>query len=646
MSRDVRFPLSVSKVGAWVRFVRAIAYAIADALLVVLTALAGLCLRFEGTLPPDFLADYAAIAAAHVVGSLLLFGLLGLYRRLWAFAGLFDAVLIVIAATAATAWASVLLFIYPGDGYSRAALLAQFVLLTASLGGIRLLPRIRQAYAAALTGQGGQGPRVLIAGAGAAGRMALREIRRHPALGRCIAFLDDDPAKVGARVDGVPVLGRLTDLEIVVQRTGAGALIVAMPSAAPDVIEPLVFRAKKLRLDVKVLPAVHDLIRNGTVQRLREIELKDLLEREPVQLDRRVLEGLVQGRTALVTGGGGSIGSEICRQLAALGVARLVVLDHAENPLYETTLDLRYCHPELQVYEAVADIRDPVRLRELFQDHRPDLVFHAAAHKHVHLMEAAPAEAIKTNVLGTWVVAEAALASCVERFVLISTDKAVNPRSFMGVSKRVAELIMQYFQAEAQKNGQKTRFIAVRFGNVLGSRGSVVPVFEEQIRRGGPVSVTHPDMERYFMTVDEAVQLVLQAAAMGEGGEVFVLNMGAPVKIADLARKLIRLHGLQPEVDIPIVYTGPRPGEKLREELLTAEEGTEATAHGQIFRARVRPVPSDLLLASLDRLRELTGRAPFDVATAVEILQNLVPTFQPTWRSSRKGGHAEAAATQ
>ena len=432
---------------------------------------------------------------------------------------------------------------------------------------------------------------VLIAGAGEAGAMVLRELRQNPQTGLLtIGFVDDDPVKHGVLLNGVRVLGGRSAIPELVRKHHVDQVIIAMPSAPGKSIRELVELCEAAGVRARIVPGIYELL-GGTVRltELRDVQIDDLLRREPVQTDTARVEALLRGKRVLVTGAGGSIGSELCRQILRCCPASLTLLGHGENSIFDIHNELRaeLSGPDSpypsgqrpQLTPVIADVRFPERLQAVFLEHRPDVVFHAAAHKHVPLMEDNIADAITNNVLGTLRVVEASAAAGVSHFVLISTDKAVNPTSIMGATKRVAELIVQ---RAARTTGRA--YVAVRFGNVLGSRGSVVPFFQKQIAAGGPVTVTHPDVKRFFMTIPEAVQLVLQAATMGQGEEVFVLDMGEPVRIVDLARDLIRLSGLEPDHDIKIRFTGLRPGEKLYEELFASSEQYGRTEHEKILR--------------------------------------------------------------
>jgi len=435
-------------------------------------------------------------------------------------------------------------------------------------------------------------------------------------------FLDDDPYLHGMKVAGLPVLGGTADLHRVIAQHGIGQLIITIASASEETLQRIMLLCKATGLPTKIVPTVHEMTEGRlNLARLREVSIDDLLRREPVRLDLTEVERAVAGRTVLITGAGGSIGSELCRTLARLRPGKLVMIDQAENNLFHAHWSLAELFPKLRIVPQIADVCDAGRMDALLSEHRPSFIFHAAAHKHVPMMELNPGEAVKNNVLGTRTVADLAAVHGVSWFVMISTDKAVNPTSVMGVSKRVAEL---YVQAKARHN-HATHFMTVRFGNVLGSSGSVIPIFQRQIAAGGPVTVTHPEMQRYFMTIPEACQLVLKAAAIGKGGELFILDMGEPVKIVDMARELIRLSGLTPERDVKIHFTGLRPGEKLFEELTLDEETVDKTAQPRIFVGKVQGPDLSTVSRQIDELGVLADGP--DAALIRAKLKEIVPEY-------------------
>lgn len=577
---------------------------ILDVALLNLAAYAGLFLRFDGNVAPRYLETYLKVAPVHTVISLGVFAALGLYSWVLRYASV-DEILAVAAGSFGSAVSLYVLTQYPsGQGFPRSVPIIAGVLVLLFSGGIRLSVRLylRIAQRIQRMAVNGRSTRVLVVGAGDAGAMLVRELAK-PVSGdrKAVGFVDDDPSKHGAVILGVKVVGNRKAIPDIVRSRHVDEIILAMPSAPAHILKETVAICEGLGVRIRAIPKLLDMAGKAfSLNMVRDIDIEDLLGRSEVKLDTERIREYLHGKRVLVTGAGGSIGSEICRQVARFGPAQLIMLGHGEHSIFKTRMSLSHDFPELRPDAVIADVRDSARIRDVFALYRPHVVFHAAAHKHVPLMEDNVPEAIKTNIFGTLNVARASLIYEVERFVMISTDKAVNPRSMMGVSKRVAEMVVQSMSLRSKK----TQFVSVRFGNVLGSSGSVVPIFREQIARGGPVTVTHPDMRRYFMTIREAVLLVLQAGTMGQGGEVFVLDMGEPVKIVDLAEQMIRLSGHTPYSDIPIVFSGVRPGEKLFEELLTAEEGTTATHHSQIFVAKQKPLPYEWFEDCLKSLEE------------------------------------------
>ncbi|WP_020401551.1 polysaccharide biosynthesis protein [Gracilimonas tropica] len=475
--------------------------------------------------------------------------------------------------------------------------------------------------------------KVLIAGAGDSGTMIAREMLRHPKTGLVpIAFLDDALAKWKQKIMGIPVAGRVSEMSEIATSYGADELIIAMPSETGDTIRRVVEEARKCDLPHRIIPGFHDLISGRvSINQLRKVDVEDLLRRKPVQLDTQKIKSYVKGRRILVTGAGGSIGSEIVRQVSRFEPESIILLGRGENSIYHIVREMNADFSHIKKHIKIADVRDIDTLEKIFEEIQPEVIFHAAAHKHVPLMEQNPAQAIFNNVGGTKNLTNLALDFGVKYFVNISTDKAVNPTSVMGASKRIAEYVVQN---ASKKAASDQYFVSVRFGNVLGSRGSVIPVFKEQIRKGGPVTVTHPEMIRYFMTIPEASQLVLQAGALNQNGSVFVLDMGEPVKILDMAKDLIRLSGLEPEKDIKIKFSGIRPGEKLFEELLTSEEGTDITNFEKIMVARKNGM-SERFESKLDRLFETTRQG--NPQAIRSMIYELVPTFKG-FRKQEAGG--------
>lgn len=465
---------------------------------------------------------------------------------------------------------------------------------------------------------------VMIIGAGEAGNMLLREIKRSSHLPmRVVCFIDDDPLKQGYYMNDVPIVGNRDVIGEMVKKYEVNEIYIALPSASINERRELMTICNDTGCKIKLLPGIYQLM-NGEVKvsKLRNVEIEDLLGRDPISVNMNQIASYVENRTVMVTGGGGSIGSELCRQVAARHPRKLIIVDIYENNAYDIQMELRNAHPELNLDVRIASIRDGEKIDALFNELRPEVVYHAAAHKHVPLMEDSPNEAIKNNVFGTLNVVRAADKYHVKRFVQISTDKAVNPTNIMGASKRMCEMIIQAFSRHS-----RTVFTAVRFGNVLGSNGSVIPLFKKQIAHGGPVTVTDKNIIRYFMTIPEAVSLVMQAGIFAKGGEIFVLDMGEPVKIDDLARNLIKLSGFTPDVDIPIIYTGLRPGEKLYEELLMDEEGLQKTENGSIFIGHPLDFDEEVYFEQLHHLRGTIDDMHQD--TIREEVQKIVSTYHP-----------------
>jgi len=584
-------------------------------------------LRFDG-LPPTAADTATAIAFALAVVpiKLAVFVFTGLYRRIWSYASVAEVERIIVGVAIATICSSFLgLVILPSTGLVPLRVPVSVVALDALLTGVLIItPRLffRMRTWHARRRRRDDDMRAVIVGAGAAGQMIAKELLTNPQLGLYpVAFVDDDPRKNRLRLHEIPVVGRIADIGRVAHERDAGAVVIAIPSAPGSVIRRIVQEAVNSGLKTRTLPPLSDVLSGRAApSSLRDVQIEDLLRREPIRTDLAAVRNLAKGRTVLITGAGGSIGSELCRQLAQLEPARLIILGHGENSIFDIQAELRASYPKLNVSPMIADVRDQRRMHAIFDDTRPFAVFHAAAHKHVPLMEENVVEAITNNVHGTTNVVNAAIDAGVEHFVLISTDKAVRPTSIMGATKRLAERVVQHAAVAHGRN-----FVSVRFGNVLGSRGSVVPTFFRQIRAGGPVLVTHPEMRRYFMTIPESVQLVLQAGTLGLGGEVFVLDMGEPVKIVDLATDLIRLCGFEPGKDIDVQFTGIRPGEKLYEEMFFHEEHAVPTNHPKLLRAKKAGIPEGLM-RRIERLVAATDTS--DEEELREMLIALVPDFQ------------------
>lgn len=595
----------------------------------------GFLLRFDWQPPWPMVKRFTITLPYVVLFKYALLHYLGITRFAWRYWGLRETVRMLqalfVAMFAMIVVRAVLGQLAPRSPVAAAAIIPygvlaiDFTLAFLGVTGVRGLRRITAEKASRADQPRAVGRRIptLLVGAGQLGLSIARDAEARLDLGlEIVGFLDDDPEKLATVLHGVPVLGKTTDLARIAPQTAAEQILIALPRVTGQVIKAVHDTARELSLPVKIVPSSQDVVERHALTRARPLEIEDLLRRAPVTLDLSSIERYVAGRDVLVTGAGGSIGAELCVQLAHFKPRTLLLVDRSENNLFFCEGSLRQRFQQLNLQSFIADVTDIRRMTKLFQEHRPTVVFHAAAHKHVPLMEQNPLEAIKNNVLGTKVVADLAHRFDAERFVLISTDKAVNPSSVMGATKRVAELYIQALGAI-----HRTRYCAVRFGNVLGSTGSVVPLFRAQIAAGGPVTVTHPEMQRYFMTIDEACQLVLQAAALGEKSEIFVLDMGEPMKIVDLARDLIRLSGLREGHDIHIVYSGIRSGEKLHEQLANVGEHAQPTQHPKIFVGKIQgPSLTDLeaWLTSAQKLIENEAAAT-EVKTA---LQQLVPEYR------------------
>ena len=579
-------------------------------------------LRFDGALPEEQWANvYKVLPPLLLIKLVVLWGF-GLLRGWWRFVSMPD----LLALLKANVGASLLLvlyvvFVHGILGFPRSVFFIDWVLSILALGGIRFATR---AYREKINvGQLRQGRRALIVGAGSAGQILVREMHQNPDLHQIpVGFIDDDPEKAGHSFQGVSVLGRASSICEVVEKERAELVIIAIPSADGDEVQAVLAECRKCKVEVLLLPGLRDLLPGRVmINQLRKVGVEDLLGRKPARLDSERIASDLAGQVVLVTGAGGSIGSEICRQVASFGPETLVLFERSENNLYHIELELLKKFPGLDIVPVIGDVQDRGRIGSFMDLYRPSIVYHAAAYKHVPMMEMNPLEAVKNNVLGTRVAAEVAAKYGARKFVLISTDKAVRPTSVMGATKRAAERVFHAIEP----NG--TAFIAVRFGNVLWSSGSVVPIFEKQISEGGPLTVTHPEVARYFMTIPEATGLVLQAGSMGRGKELFLLDMGEPVKILDLAMNMIRLSGLEPGKDIDIEFTGLRPGEKLYEELLVDGEGMDPTEHEKILVVRGNGWEEGLI-ETLDAM--LDAAQAGDVAATLSLLQSIGGEYTPS----------------
>lgn len=594
-----------------------------DMVIVALVPFIALLIRFDGIGDNAYFNMILSNLLAVVGIRLAIFYLFGMYNRLWKYASISELVAIVSAVTVS----SVIIFTFTsimGIIWPRSLHLLSWLICILLVGLSRLALRLYSFFRYHYTNR--PNTNVLIVGAGDAGAVIAKEIR-HTFAGtkKIIGFIDDDKYKQKQLLLGYPILGMRENIQTVVDAYSVDEIIIAMPSVSGGIIRDIAQQCKATGCKVQIVPGIYELIDgNVSLSQLRDINLEDLLRRDPVRLNTAEIAGYLKEQRVLVTGAGGSIGSELCRQICRFQPKQLILLGKGENSIYEIHQELKVKCPEIDVVPVIADVRDAERINQVFLEYQPQVVLHAAAHKHVPLMEAHPIEAVKNNIFGTKNVAEAADRTGVKVFIMISTDKAVNPTSVMGASKRVAELVIQNMSKVSA-----TRFAAVRFGNVLGSRGSVIPLFKKQIARGGPITITHPDMKRYFMTIPEATQLVLQAGALAKGGEVFVLDMGEPVKIVDMACDLIELSGLRPYKDIPIEFCGLRPGEKLFEELLTAEEGTRATKHEKIFVANLKEVDEEKLQRGLLILQSVK-----QTDEIIAVLSNFIPTYQSSRNKS------------
>lgn len=617
-----------------------------------------LWLRFDGvfsSIPKEYLTPYIHFIPINTVVSILIFYVVKMYHGVWKFAGSTELFRTVIGSVSASAAHIILITVFfermPISYYLWGACF-QIIFLVAARFSYRFM--ILESRRFKKYEHEDNVHRVMIVGAGDAGQMIFRSVLKNASFGdRVVCFIDDNPNLVGRYFDGIPVVGTRDDILINVEKHKIDKIYVAIPSASRENVRDIINICSETNCEVKNLPDFYQYANSDiTVEAMRKVSVEDLLGREPIKTEMTEVFSMIRGKVILVTGGGGSIGSELCRQIAAHEPKRLIILDIYENSAYSIQQELKEKYPSLALNVLIGSVRDSRRLDSVFNEFRPDIVYHAAAHKHVPLMEDSPCEAIKNNVIGTYKTAYAAMMYNCRRFVLISTDKAVNPTNIMGASKRLCEMVVQTFDKSIKehKTGDiprlfthagggdepnlteipenvSTEFVAVRFGNVLGSNGSVVPLFKHQIEKGGPVTVTHPDIIRYFMTIPEAVSLVLLAGTYAKGGEIFVLDMGSPVKIDTLARNLIKLSGLKPDVDIKIEYTGLRPGEKLFEEKLMSEEGMRTTPNKLIHIGNPIPINADKFRTGLERLMTEAYGNSDDIR---HLVAQMVPTYKPS----------------
>jgi len=599
-----------------------------DIFLVIISVLGSYALRLElGAAYFFYLPSaYWMLGAALLIKPLMYYAF-GLYRRMWIYASMQEMRQIITAVTTASVLVSTVMIssftLGAFYGFPRSVLVIDWLLSILFAGGIRFAFRLlaENRNYSQVQPLASKAKKALIIGAGDAGALVVRELQKNPQLNVIpIGFLDDNPAKQKQQIYGVPVVGTLTDLAQMLDKYQVGEVVIAIPTAPGRVVRLVADVCRLKSVPFRTMPGIYELLGGKvSVSRLREVDITDLLRREPARIQEDRIGKELSGRSILVTGAGGSIGRELCRQIARWGPSELILLGHGENSIFEALIELQESFPSLPFRPVIADVRDLPRMQAVFSRYRPQVVFHAAAHKHVPLMEVNIEEAVSNNILGTRNLVETALTWDVERLVMISTDKAIRPVNVMGATKRISEMIVLN---AAGRSGRP--YCVVRFGNVLGSRGSVVPLFKRQIARGGPVTVTHPDMKRYFMTIPEAVHLVLQAASMGEDGETFVLNMGQQIRILDLAEDLIRLSGLEPGKDIEIVFTGIRSGEKLSEDLWDQDSSFRPTSHPEIFRLECpEALHGDTLDKSLDELIHLAQEG--ESQAVLNLLDELIP---------------------
>ena len=631
-----------------IKYSRIAGLMLVDLLIVNFSYIFALLLRFEFEVNSNQFNQYFTVYADNIVpltaAALIAFAMVGIYTSIWRYAGSDELVKIgigsILASVFGLAFISIArpMTILPRSVYIISAMM-MFVLVACTRYAYRFIRNLRHPGTFNTiflnVGKkeliGSNMTKVMIVGAGDAGASIIKEIKQHPEYNKKVAVaIDDDSRKIGKRISGVKIAADRSKIKTMARKKGIDEIIVAIPSANHKEIQNILNECNKTKCKIKVLPSLGELI-NGdvSVSHLRDVEIEDLLGRDPVKVNLREISGYLEEKIVLVTGGGGSIGSELCRQIARFRPRRIIAMDIYENTVFELANEMKSKYPQLEFEVVIGSVRSRERVHEVFEKYKPHVVFHAAAHKHVPLMEKNPKEAIKNNIIGTKNLIDMADEYSVSKFVLISTDKAVNPTNVMGATKRAGEMMLQ-----EKSTHSRTSYTAVRFGNVLGSNGSVIPIFRKQIENGGPVTVTHPDITRYFMTIPEAVQLVIQAGAMADGGEIFVLDVGEPVRIMDLAENIIRLSGYIPRVDIDIEITGLRPGEKLYEELLLDEENMKKTAHQKIYVERPLPIDPELnrLLSGEDgitleeRIEEVVKGSDSE---AKEWLHTLVKSYTP-----------------
>ena len=608
---------------------KAILYILFDIIFINLSLLLAFIIRFEGI--KEFTEHLLPLFIFATLARLIILLSFRIYNIIWKYSGMKDMLSLTGAITVGSAIFVTAVFFNRNLSFPRTVLLIDWFLCLTFLLGYRIFPAIKPHLF--FLRQVKKGKRTLIIGAGEAGTLLARDILNNPNSGYAlVGFIDDDRHKLRSTINGIEVVGKSDELEQLAKELKIEQIIITIPSASPALIKKLVeicARLSNFGVHYKIIPGYKEIIDGDvSISHIREVELEDLLGRDAVTLDTEEISHYIKGNNVLITGAGGSIGSELTRQTLRFEPKTVILVGQGENSIYNMEMELNKNHPNktpVKIIPVIADIKEQNKMEYIFKKYYPTVVFHAAAYKHVPLMEHNPEEAVKNNIGGTKNMAELSIKYGVDRFVMISTDKAVNPTSIMGATKKIAEMVVQALS----KKQKKTKIMTVRFGNVLGSRGSVVPLFKKQIAAGGPVTVTHPEVVRFFMTIEEAAQLVVQAGSMGRNGDVFVLDMGKPVKIDDLARDLIKLSGYTPDVDIKVEYVGLRPGEKLYEETLTKEEGISSSSHKKIFIAKPEVIDEKKFFAEVEKLITLAESKDFERKPAEKLIKTIVPSFKP-----------------
>lgn len=605
--------------------VRQIILIVIDIVSVIIALYGSLFLRFNGEIESQYMSNVSQMMMLVIAISIIIFEINKLYHSLWQFASVIE-LKNILQSTILSSFVNIIIFEITKNNLPRSCYFIYFLLLTMCVGGsrffYRMLRLVKNQHSIG-NKQQRQMERVMIIGAGEAGEKIFREIYTSQNIYKeVVCFIDDEKTKQGRNIHGILIYGGRDKIVEACQKYRIDEILVAMPSVDHNEMAEILNICKETKCKMKKLPGIYQVV-NGDIHLsdFRDVDIKDLLGRDQINVNLDEIMDYVTDKVVMVTGGGGSIGSELCRQIAAAKPKQLIIVDIYENNAYDIQLELKHDYPELDLETMIASVRNTAKVNDLFNKYRPDIVYHAAAHKHVPLMEDSPNEAIKNNVFGTLNVVKAADKYKTKRFILISTDKAVNPTNVMGATKRICEMIVQTYNKRSD-----TEYVAVRFGNVLGSNGSVIPLFKKQIKEGGPVTVTHKDIIRYFMTIPEAVSLVLQAGAYAKGGEIFILDMGEPVRIDDMARNLIKLSGYEPDIDISIVYTGLRPGEKLYEEMLMKEEGIQDTPNKLIHIGKPIELDEERLFEQLKNLKTAVYEETNETR---KLIREIVPTYQP-----------------